>query len=353
MSYINDEILDQKNYYSKTLKAIDAKIKFQQDEEVYLDNLKKENILKKKENNLKFVKNQNHESIIRSLKKIEEETRKDMNEKFKKVTLSSAINRIITLPKMDRYKNQIKDNKKNEQYSIIKFEKVWKEQFMNDIKYNKKGNKNKMLFQDIYFTDIFDKNYDKFRKQMEESKEKNMRLERVKINNLKVSKKLRIHRQIMLRFQDHREYRPNYSVIEKHKPVVKLDSKSTRLFLRHINPITAPNINSYKSRNNFKNKKDFLKKKLISSLSEFKNTLSAKNILVKSQDNIHNKRNNEIGKSKISTSTFNIRPKKYYTLIKENFKNNKNSFITQRNKNMKKKRINKSTLDSGLDKLKI
>ena len=46
------------------------------------------------------------------------------------------------------------------------------------------------------------------------------------------------------------EYSPNYSAIEKHKPVVKLDSKSTRLFLKNINQMTAQNLEVFKSRNN-------------------------------------------------------------------------------------------------------
>ena len=242
MSNKNREILNLKACYSKTLKAIDAKIKFQQEEGEHSDYLKKECLLRKKERQLKYIKNQQHESVIRNLKKLEEETRKDMKSKFKHISLSSAIKRIASLPKMAKYKNNIKDNKKGDEYDIIKFENVWKEQYINDMKYNKKNVKNKLLFGGIYFTDIFDKNYDKYRKYLEESKEKNMRLERIKINNLNVTRKLNIHRQLMLRFRDQREYHPNYSLIEKHKPIVKLDSKSTRLFLKNINPVTVPNI---------------------------------------------------------------------------------------------------------------
>ena len=325
---IKSEIYNLKNCYSKTLKSIDAKIKFQQEEEEYLDNIKKEFLLRKREKQLKYIKNQQHETIIRNLKKLEEETKKDVNDKFKKVTLSSAINRIMSLPKREKYKKEIQDNKNKEEYNIIKFEKVWKEQYMNDIKYNKKANKNKMLFGGIYYTDIFDTRYDKIRKQLEEAKEKNMRMERVKINNLKVSRKLNIHRQIMLKFQDQREYLPNYSSIEKHKPVVKLDSKSTRLFLKHINPLTVPNESPYKSRN-IKNENQDLQKKIISSLSEFKGTLSAKNVLSKSQDNIIKKYKNDIGKRKTAMSTINKKPKKYNLFFKGN---KRKLFVTQRNK---------------------
>ena len=75
-----------------------------------------------------------------------------------------------------------------------------------------------------------------------------MKIAKKRKKKMKVSKKLKIHKFIMLKAQDHREYRPNYSVIEKHKPVVKLDSKSTRLFLKNINPVTAPNIKVFNSR---------------------------------------------------------------------------------------------------------
>ena len=352
MSNSHNEILDLKKCYSKTLKAIDAKIKFQQDEEEYLDNLKKVNLLRKRENQLKYKKNQQHENVVRSLKRLEEETGKDTKNKFKLLSLSTAINRIISLPKMSKYKNDIQDNKKGKEYNIIKFENVWKEQFINDMKYNKKNNKNKIMFDGVYFSDIFDKNYDKFRKHLEESKEKNMRLERIKTNNLKVSWKLNIHRQIKLRFQDQREYHPNYSVIEKHKPIVNLDSKSTRLFLRHINPVTVPNIRSYKRRNN-KKRKNSLKEKIITNSSDLKKTLSAKNVLVKSQGDIIKSKNKEISERKISMSTLNIKPKKYNTFIKDKIINFKNSLSNQGNRNIKQKKIYASTLDLDFDELKL
>ena len=91
------KILDSSKYYSKTLKAIDAKLKFHNEEkENNLENIKKEIILKKKENRLKYIKNIRHQSVIHSLKKIEIEAKKNMEDKMKGISLTSAINKIIS-----------------------------------------------------------------------------------------------------------------------------------------------------------------------------------------------------------------------------------------------------------------
>ena len=70
MSNLNTEILGAKNFYSRTLKAIDAKIKFQQDEEEYLDNFRKEYFQKKKEKqsfNNRFLNSRSSDSFSFSL----------------------------------------------------------------------------------------------------------------------------------------------------------------------------------------------------------------------------------------------------------------------------------------------
>ena len=206
MSHIDEDILGSKISYSKTLKAIDAKIKFKGQNEDLENGYQKNYIKKKKAKQLKFIRSQRHENLVRNLKKLEEETRKDYEEKFHHVNLATAIKRLISLPKISKYKKELKDNKN--EYNIIKFESVWREQYMNDVKYNKNSNKNKIVFDGFYYNDIFDINYDKYRKHLEETKEKNMRLERVKSNNLKVLKKLKIHRQIKFRFLAQREYKP-------------------------------------------------------------------------------------------------------------------------------------------------
>lgn len=338
-------ILDLKNCFSKTLKNIDTKIKFQPDEE-YLENLKREYLLQKKLKHLKYIKNQQHETIVHGLKKLEEETKKEVNTKLKETSVSTALNRILSLPRISKYKKNIQVNKKKDEFKTIRFESVWREQYLNDLKYNKNNKKNKMMFGRIHFTDIFDLNYDRYRKHLEESKGKDMRIERIKDNNLKVSKKLDIYKQLMLKFQDQREYQPNYSIIEKHKPIVKLDSKSTRLFLKNINPVTAPNIKSYKSRNYKKNNN---KKEAMSSLSVFENDL-IKNVLVKSKNYI-NEDKTKVEKKKLSQSMLNIKQGKYNISINDN--NKKRVLIVQRNKKNYKNKNNASTLDIYSNSLKF
>ena len=159
----------------------------------------KENIYyKKKLKHLKYIKNQQHETIVHGLKKLEEETKKEVNTKLKETSVSAALNRILSLPRISKYKKNIQVNKKKDEFKTIRFESVWREQYLNDLKYNKNSKNNKMMFGRIHFTDIFDLNYDRYRKHLEESKGKDMRIERIKDNNLKVSKKLDIYKQLML-----------------------------------------------------------------------------------------------------------------------------------------------------------
>jgi hypothetical protein len=339
MSYIYEDFFGSKHYYSKTLKEIDAKIKFKEEDDESDSNTKKQILMRKKEKQLKYLKSQRHENLVNNLKKLEEETRKDNDNKFNQMNISSAIKRLISLPKLTKYKKELKDNKKKEEYNIIKFENVWKEQYMNDIKYNKKINKNKIIFGGFYNADIFDINYDKYWKHLRESKEKNMRLERVKSDNLKVLKKLKIHRQIKLKTLDHREYRPNYSVIEKHQPIVKLDSKSTRLFLRNINPRPIPSAFLYNSRNIKRRKNHKKEKGNISS-----NSSNVNNFLSKSQGDIILKNKFETKNMRITNSAMNLKFQKDIFFINNKKSRNKKYFMTQIDKNIDKSSLKASSL---------
>ncbi len=306
-----NEVLDPSKYYSKTLKAIDAKLKFHNEEdEVNPENIKKDIIIKRKENRLKYIKNIRHEKVILSLKKFEKEARKNMEDKIKGISLTSAIKKIISLPRVAKYKKGIKNDRKNSENNLIKFEKIWREQCIKDAK-KKKVNKNKLFLDGIFYNDIFDINYDKYRKHLEERKEKNnKRMERVKSNNLKVSKTLKHHRELMLKTFDHREYKPNYSSIEKHKPLVKLGTKSTRLFLKNKNNMTAPNIRMSNGRNTKNNNENNYKINVLSYSSKMKNNLG--NIILlnnsHSQDNII-KNNYKIKNMIISLSSLNSKLK--------------------------------------------
>ena len=314
----DDEILDSSKRYSKVLRIIDAKIKFKKaKEEDNTEIIKKEIFMKKKEKHLKYKKNLRHENIIQSLKKFEKENQKNMENKLNQMTLTSALNRIIALPKVSKYK---KDNKNNKVNNMIKFEKIWREQSLNDAKYKKKINTNKLILDGIYYNDIFDVNYDKYRKHLEETKEKNRRIERVKSNNLKVIKKLEKHHKLMLRFQDHREYKPNYSVIEKHKPEVKIGAKSKRIIIKNLNEMIGPNISMPNSKTN-----------ILSNSSKIKKNWSQKIVFNKSQEYIYDN-NYKKNKRIAPLSAFNIKSDKINNNILNNFNNNKTRFSNKRKK---------------------
>ena len=314
----DDEILDSSKRYSKVLRIIDAKIKFKKaKEEDNTEIIKKEIFMKKKEKHLKYTKNLRHENIIQSLKKFEKENQKNMENKLNQMTLTSALNRIIALPKVSKYK---KDNKNNKVNNMIKFEKIWREQSLNDAKYKKKINTNKLILDGIYYNDIFDVNYDKYRKHLEETKEKNRRIERVKSNNLKVIKKLEKHHKLMLRFQDHREYKPNYSVIEKHKPEVKIGAKSKRIIIKNLNEMIGPNISMPNSKTN-----------ILSNSSKIKKNWSQKIVFNQSQEYIYDN-NYKINKRIAPLSAFNIKSDKINNNILNNFNNNKTRFSNKRKK---------------------
>ena len=314
----DDEILDSSKRYCKVLRIIDAKIKFKKaKEEDNTEIIKKEIFMKKKEKHLKYTKNLRHENIIQSLKKFEKENQKNMENKLNQMTLTSALNRIIALPKVSKYK---KDNKNNKVNNMIKFEKIWREQSLNDAKYKKKINTNKLILDGIYYNDIFDVNYDKYRKHLEETKEKNRRIERVKSNNLKVIKKLEKHQKLMLRFQDHREYKPNYSVIEKHKPEVKIGAKSKRIIIKNLNEMIGPNISMPNSKTN-----------ILSNSSKIKKNWSQKIVFNQSQEYIYDN-NYKINKRIAPLSAFNIKSDKINNNILNNFNNNKTRFSNKRKK---------------------
>jgi hypothetical protein len=124
-------------------------------------------------------KNKNHEEIIDNLKKAKEDNIKAYNiysRNFKnnlnynnsttQIDLLSTKNNLIS-----SLKNEFQDNEKNEGYNLIRFENVWKEQQIKENKYNKnKKDQNKIMYD---YIDIFDENYDKYKKKCEEYTEKN------------------------------------------------------------------------------------------------------------------------------------------------------------------------------------
>ena len=95
--------------------------------------------------------------------------------------------------------------------------------------------------------DIFEKNYKKIKPKKSEKK---IVLEKIKENNLKVKNRLKSYKELRDKFSERKEYTPNYGVLEKHTPIVRLDSNSKRIF-----PFKFIKINNYSS-----SKKIFKKK---------------------------------------------------------------------------------------------
>ena len=143
------------------------------------------------------------------------------------------------------------------------------------------------MYNSNYIIDIFDENYDKLKRQNEKKTQKKIILDRIKNNNLRVKKKLKIHQDNISKYKDKREYIPNYNSIEKHQPRVNLNTKSKRIFpIRFIKINNIDELNYQEKRNESAILKNLLKKKN-SNQSIFPNNLSTCT-LFKNYFNINN-----------------------------------------------------------------
>ena len=245
--------------FSKVLKDIDYRIKFKnfiEEKSLYiLKQLQKE----KKEKRLLYNKMKNHNEIIHSLQKANEENELLLNYKSNK-NLTRNLSQINSYLNKNNFNLPKLSNKEEDKNKIIIFEKIWKEQCLNIIKSNKnkRNNSNKTMYNNNYIVDIFDESYDKLKKEKEKKTQKTMLLDKIKNNNLKIKKKLKIHQDIMSKFKDKREYIPNYNAIEKHQPIVNLNTKSQRIF-----PIQFIKINSVGLLTNKEKKNESISKRLL------------------------------------------------------------------------------------------
>ena len=328
--------------FSKVLKQIDTRLKFKDDTQKYLKDLKNNIYQKKKKKEIIEKKNKVHEDLINNLKKAEEENIQAYNiysRNFKNnldynnshntiINLSSAGNNFIALPKLSQLKEEFQDNEKNVDVNIIRFENVWKEQQLNENKYNKNKKSKINTFYNIDYIDIFDKKYDRYKKQCEEYNEKNLRLKRIKSNNQKVSKKLKIFRHIRSKFQDPREYFPNYSVIEKHQPEVKLNTKSKRIFPEQF-------INRYIHKlediGDIKNNEDKKYKKYNSDILEYTKNVHPCKIIYRNYKNL-NESDFIFDKKKFFLSSIDIKDNRHISRDSTNINKNEKIFIKKRNK---------------------
>lgn len=246
-----------------------------------------------------------HQDIINKLiLKEEEKNKSKLNQNNSAINIYSFNN--FYLPKIQ---TSIENNQKENSVSMG-FEKIWKEEiFRNGKKVNKMNIKRKLNklrtndnTQEYSSIDIFDKNYNKDTNLCDEAREMQRRLNRIKSNNLKVNQILKAHKEMQKKFLDNREYCPNYSSIEKHKPNVNLNTNSQRAFPEKFiknsiyNDDIVYNIYNDKkiARNNsclFRNNNG-IKKKIFNKIT--KNIRIDKKKLILNNDNIKNDKNKQI-----------------------------------------------------------
>ena len=230
---ISDENVLNKNFsFSKTLKEIDFSLKFKDLQEqkslFILSRLKKEKLEK-----LELLKRKyNHNEIIFNLKKAYEDNQRMVNnyknkdEEENNKNEENPKNELPNLFYSDKIENQ--EYKKKEEIKLflddsdennkgIDFENIWREEYKK--KFNDNNDKKK---------DIFDKKYRKTVKKKNIYKTKI--LEKIKENHLKVQKKLKIHQELMKKYSEKKYYTPNYSILDKHTPAIRLNSTSNRIF---------------------------------------------------------------------------------------------------------------------------
>lgn len=229
-------VLNKNFCFSKVLKDIDSKLKFdrlQEGRSLYiLSQIKKE----ERKKLILFEKKYNHREILFNLKRAFEENKLLL--KLKGKSVDDEKNKNNKLPKLsksfnNKQKKDIYNMNGNNNEQIVEFENNWREEYMKSK--NKNGNtiKKQKISADVIFDeedssdDIFQKGYKPEKKKI---LEKIKRFKRIKENNQKVKVKLKNYKMIMDKFSEKKEYCPNYSILEKHKPAVKLDSKSERIF---------------------------------------------------------------------------------------------------------------------------
>ena len=355
-----NKIIDNNFCFSKVLKDFDARIKFKNNKSDKLTKFINKRKLKERET----INEDSSHSLIKIDKKENSSydiyTRNFKNLNFgmlkSDIDLPSNINNnIFLLSKISKFKNEnntnfkheFQDDRKNEDFNNIRFEKVWKAQYLDENKNNENKEinnntnvkdinninnnyKNKTIYNNHnYIIDIFDKNYDKQRKQREKFKEKKLRIARVKSNNLKVEKKLKMYQEMLSKFKDQREYCPNYSIIEKHKPDVKLNTNSQRIFPIQIikqNLHISLNSNDLNSFN----------------ISYNKNNLFDKKKLLKKNNSNFPKLNNKVINNKNKNENFILGEKNRTSISAKDIKNNFNNSVFKGIKNKNKSLINRN-----------
>ena len=248
---MKDELLFKDNFFvSKSMKQIDSSVGYKNEiEQKLVKNLIDCNKDKTKDY---YYMNQNEDINLIKRKK-EEEIRKRENSKNNthQLNLISSSYNLQFLPRISPYIKNIEnylimDPKKADKLGSKGFQYIWKQENLrklSNIKMNgllTKKNKSKSK-KEIYTNfinnedddqlDIFNQNYSREEKKCDEYIKLKERLNRIIKGNKKVSKIFNMQKKSLLRFNVKKIYYPKYESVEKHKPEIRLNNKTKRIFI--------------------------------------------------------------------------------------------------------------------------
>jgi len=267
---VNREInvLDKHFCFSKVLRDIDSKLKFNnmtEEKSLFIINQLK----RKKREKLKYLQRKyNHNEILYNLNKAYENNKilLKIKGKLREKETDKKEEKLPTIKKPTTSKNKVEkkeENKNNKEKALIieddknkpeQFSTVWKEEILKKYKIIEKVPKNILIDdEDENANDIFDKSY---RKEKNKIIDKIKIMQRIKENNLKAKIKLQNYKTMLIKYSEKKEYTPNFTAVEKHKPEIKLDTKSQRIF-----PI------KFIQMHNYRDDRKIFKKKLFKTIS--------------------------------------------------------------------------------------
>ena len=248
---MKDELLFENNFFvSKSMKQIDSYVGYKEEIEHKLIKSLKDS-KKDKTREFNFIQNENKFKLKKQKK--EEEIRKRENSKNNthQLNLISSSYNLQFLPRISPYIKNIEnylimDPKKADKLGSKGFQYIWKQENLrklSNIKMNgllTKKNKSKSK-KEIYTNfinnedddqlDIFNQNYSREEKKCDEYIKLKERLNRIIKGNKKVSKIFNMQKKSLLRFNVKKIYYPKYESVEKHKPEIRLNNKTKRIFI--------------------------------------------------------------------------------------------------------------------------
>ena len=251
---MKDELLFENNFFvSKSIKQIDSSVGYTEDVE---QKLVKNLIDANRDKSKKYLSKNLKERMKLKKRKKEQELKKKENTKnnTNQLNLISSGYNLQFLPKISPFiKNMdnylIMDNKKANKLGAKGFEYIWKQDYIRKLtnmgidlnNLNNKKYKNKMKKKiHINFNidnneeneeqDIFNKNFKSEDKESTEYIKLKERLNRIINENKKVTRSFNFHKNLSSKFTVKKIYYPKYESIEKHKPEIRLNNKTRRIF---------------------------------------------------------------------------------------------------------------------------